>query len=286
MKRTRILAVDDNVINLQSLVQELQDKYEVVAMISGKRALRYLEKEKVDLILLDVMMPEIDGIEMLKKIREMKGGLTIPVIFLTASNYRETVMSGIQLGIADFIVKPFQREDLRFRIDRTLKKQGVVPVEQWELCQAIGDLSGFVEKKDWKNAKLKATEVVGYKAGEGVINQVKTILKKLEVGDYPAVKQAAGQLMKMINGQGDSQGEESESISQLEWTTKLYDVLESMDQFDFQGAMEKMNLLMSTDMPEKYSHVCQRVMDCLRVGDNMEVEKLILQILDDVAASA
>jgi response regulator RpfG family c-di-GMP phosphodiesterase len=273
------------VVNLQSLVQELQDKYEVIPMSSGSRALRYLKRETVDLILLDVLMPEMDGIETLENIRERSDGLMIPVIFLTASNDRETVMKGMRLGIVDFIVKPFQREDLRFRIDRTLKKQGVVPVERWELYQAVSDLSGFIEEEHWKKATLKATEIVRYKASEDVIKRVKTVLQKLEVGDYQAARQIVGRVMQMLNSQADSKGKKSDGMSQLEWSMKLHDVLESLDQFNTQGAIEKMNLLMGANMPEEHRESCQQVMACLQDCDDMEAEKLIIQILDDVTSA-
>ena len=78
--KMRILAVDDNIINLATIEQELKDKYEVVTVNSGARAIRFLNKEKPDLILLDVQMALMDGIETLKEIRTMEGGALIPVI--------------------------------------------------------------------------------------------------------------------------------------------------------------------------------------------------------------
>ena len=66
MEKMRILAIDDNTVNLATLEQELKSKYEVIPMISGRRAIKYLYREQVDLILLDVEMPIMDGIETLK----------------------------------------------------------------------------------------------------------------------------------------------------------------------------------------------------------------------------
>ena len=63
MPKMRILAVDDNVVNLATLEQELKDKYEVIPMISGRRAIKFLQSEDVDLVLLDVQMPVMDGHE-------------------------------------------------------------------------------------------------------------------------------------------------------------------------------------------------------------------------------
>ena len=88
MEKMRILAIDDNTVNLATLEQELKTKYEVIPMISGRRAIKYLYRENVDLILLDVEMPIMDGIETLKEIRAQENGVTVPVIFLTAKRIR------------------------------------------------------------------------------------------------------------------------------------------------------------------------------------------------------
>lgn len=127
MSRMRILAVDDNIINLATIEQELKSKYEVITVNSGVRAIRFLSKEKPDLILLDIQMANMDGLETLRKIREMKNGTTIPVIMLTGKKDRETVIEGTKLGIADYVVKPFNSQDLHDRIERALKKAGAIP---------------------------------------------------------------------------------------------------------------------------------------------------------------
>ena len=88
MDRMKILAVDDNIINLATIEQELKDKYEVITVNSGARAIRYINKEKPDLVLLDVQMALMDGIETLKEMRTMENGATIPVIMLTSKRTR------------------------------------------------------------------------------------------------------------------------------------------------------------------------------------------------------
>ena len=102
MERMRILAVDDNIVNLATLEQELKDEYEVIPMSSGRRAIKFLYTEKVDLILLDVQMPIMDGIETLREIRTQENGITVPVIMLTAKKDKETVIEGSKLGIMDY----------------------------------------------------------------------------------------------------------------------------------------------------------------------------------------
>jgi CheY-like chemotaxis protein len=278
MKKVRILAVDDNVVNLQSIVQELQGKYEVIPMNSGSRALRYLQRETVDLILLDVQMPEMDGIQTLESIRKRSKGLMIPVIFLTSSNDRETVMEGMRLGIVDFIVKPFQREDLLFRIDRTLKKQGVIPVERWELYQAISDLSDLIDEEQWKKAILKATEISHYRVSEDVVKRVRVIAQKLESGDYQNAKLTTGRVIQMLDAQADVKRQD---MGQLEWSLKLHSVLESLDQFNTDEAIEKLKSLMADNMPEENREPCEQVLSALQDCDDAEAERIIIQILDD-----
>jgi DNA-binding response OmpR family regulator len=266
---------------LQSIVQELQGKYEVIPMNSGSRAIRYLQREAVDLILLDVQMPDMDGIETLEAIRKRSKGVMIPVIFLTSSNDRETVMEGMRLGIVDFIVKPFQREDLLFRIDRTLKKQGVIPVERWELYQAVTELSDFIDDEQWKKAILKAKEISGYQVSEDVVKRVRVIHQKLECGDYQAAKLTVGRVIQMLNAQADAQRQSSDSMNHLEWSLKLHGVLESLDQFNTDEAIQKMEALMGDGMPEENREPCEQVLECLRDCDDAEAEKIIIHILDE-----
>lgn len=121
MGRARILAVDDNAVNLSAIETALQEQYEVVPMIAAKRALKYLNCEKVDLILLDVKMPVMDGVEALEEMRKLENGKSVPVIFLTATKEDDVAEKGAELGICDYITKPFDGEDLRNRIAQVLE---------------------------------------------------------------------------------------------------------------------------------------------------------------------
>ena len=118
----KILAVDDNSISLATLEQILRDKYEVIPLNSGVRALQYLKKNQPDLILLDVRMASKDGVETLREIREMENGKDIPVIMLTSQNDKHTVLESLMLGAENYILKPFDIQDLHERIENALKK--------------------------------------------------------------------------------------------------------------------------------------------------------------------
>lgn len=121
--KKRILAVDDVAINLSVIENALKNQYDVVTVNSGSRALRYLERETPDLILLDIRMHHKDGIETLRDIRAMENKAHIPVIMLTSAHDRETVAESTRLGICDYVLKPFDPEDLRSRIQRALDLQ-------------------------------------------------------------------------------------------------------------------------------------------------------------------
>ena len=119
--KKRILAVDDAAIILQRITNTLEEYYSVITVNSGVRALKFLEIEKPDLILLDIRMAPKDGFETLREIRSMEGRADIPVIMLTGVEDSSFVMEGFKPGISDYILKPFTPKDLIERISRVLE---------------------------------------------------------------------------------------------------------------------------------------------------------------------
>lgn len=124
--RKCILAVDDAATILLRIKDTLDKYYDVVTVNSGMRALRYLEKAKPDLILLDIRMTPKNGYETLREIRDMEDRADIPVIMLTAMEDKNSVLEGINMGISDYILKPFSPDDLLNRIRRVLGQGGQV----------------------------------------------------------------------------------------------------------------------------------------------------------------
>lgn len=121
--KVRILVVDDSVINLATVEQKLKDRYEVIPVNSGDKAIRFLKNEKPDLILLDIKMECMDGIETLKQIRELENGKEIPVIMLTSKGDKGSIVETQKLGICDYVLKPFDPQELRMRIEKALRGQ-------------------------------------------------------------------------------------------------------------------------------------------------------------------
>ena len=105
--RKRILAVDDTAITLSRISDVLQKYYEVITVNSGMRAIKYLQTEKPDLILLDIRMNPKDGLETLREIRSMSDRSDIPVIMLTGVEDKDTVLESVKLGICAYLLKPF-----------------------------------------------------------------------------------------------------------------------------------------------------------------------------------
>lgn len=125
-----ILAVDDTAVVLTRILYTLQDTYDVITINSGGRALKYLKENKPDLILLDIRMSPMDGIETLQSIRTMEGREDIPVIMLTGVEDKDSVLKSAKLGICDYIRKPFSSEELLKRIRRAFEQEAQKQAEE------------------------------------------------------------------------------------------------------------------------------------------------------------
>lgn len=122
MKESTILVVDDEPANLQILLAFLQSNtLHVRVANNAKRALRSLEDEKVDLILLDVMMPGMNGFEMCKRLKQNSATVNIPVIFMTALHSHEDKVTGFEAGAVDYITKPFHKAEVLARLKTHLR---------------------------------------------------------------------------------------------------------------------------------------------------------------------
>lgn len=116
-----ILVVDDDKTNLILAQKILSPEYRIAACNSGMAALKYLEKNKPHLILLDISMPEMDGFEVLEKLRQDQRTEAIPIIFLTADGQSDTEVKCFQMGALDFVKKPFVPDILLSRVAKTIE---------------------------------------------------------------------------------------------------------------------------------------------------------------------
>ncbi|MBO4852174.1 MAG: response regulator [Schwartzia sp.] len=122
----KILVVDDDDMNLKMaefiLKKDMKD-IEVLLADSGMKAIDLLQREKVDLVLLDFQMPMMNGLKTLEIIRKREDMKDIPVIFLTASSDRDTVVKAGMMGVSGYIKKPFMPKDLIDRVSQTLAEK-------------------------------------------------------------------------------------------------------------------------------------------------------------------
>src|SRR5579871_3421958 len=119
--KNRILVVEDAPANIQTLVAILKDKgYQISVAMNGKQALDVLARVQPDLILLDVMMPEMDGFETCRLLKANEKWREIPVIFLTSKTETTDIVKGFELGAVDYVAKPFNAHELLARVNTHL----------------------------------------------------------------------------------------------------------------------------------------------------------------------
>ena len=112
-KKPIVFIVDDVPKNLQVLGNTLRNRdYNISVATSGEQALSMMDKILPDLILLDVVMPGIDGFQVCKKLKTSEKTKDIPIIFLTAKTQTEDIVKGFELGAVDYVTKPFNKEEL------------------------------------------------------------------------------------------------------------------------------------------------------------------------------
>ena len=147
-----IFVVDDSLTNLSAAEAALEDYYTVMTIPSGERAISLLDKVKPDLILLDIEMPEMSGFDVLSYIKYNEKFRDIPVIFLTAMLDEKIEIKALQMGIVDFITKPFSTPVLLNRIRLHLDMSSVIRERTMELNHAKQDiifvLADVVENRD------------------------------------------------------------------------------------------------------------------------------------------
>lgn len=127
----KVLIIDDDVMNLKTAERVLTSNYQVLCASSGIEGLQLLEMEEIDIVLLDLELPQMSGMEVLRKIRENLKYENVKVSMLTASGAKEDVIEAMQLGALDFIKKPFLPAELLERVKKMLavKKERILVVD-------------------------------------------------------------------------------------------------------------------------------------------------------------
>jgi len=152
-----ILVVDDEPGARQSLEVILEDDYRVLSAESGREALKVLQRESIDLILLDVNMPDMDGLEVLCKIKEQDDEMD--VIMVSALNLARKAVDSIRLGAYDYITKPYEPEDILSTVHRAISKQKLNRELDF-LRREVETVRGFDQIISQNKAMLEIFELV------------------------------------------------------------------------------------------------------------------------------
>ncbi|MGE7660094.1 response regulator transcription factor [Peribacillus sp. NPDC097197] len=159
----KVLVVEDNASLLESMRQILEDEYEVDTADNGEDGLFLAQQRIYDIILLDVMLPGMDGFEIIRQMRNAK--IDTSVLFLTAKDSLEDRVKGLELGGDDYLVKPFQAAELKARIRALLRRSGILSLEQgWKYrgIQLLEKEKGILVEGEAVRLTLKQYELLEY----------------------------------------------------------------------------------------------------------------------------
>lgn len=172
--REKILIVDDVAANLSVLSAALEPAgYEILAASDGEAALSVAGKAAPDLILLDIMMPVVDGLEVCRRLKGSESTREIPVIFITARNELESIVAGFRAGGVDYIIKPFQTEEVLTRVATHLSTRRLtreLMEKNRALEQRTSELTAEIERRRsaesaLEDADLKLSAISDLEAG-------------------------------------------------------------------------------------------------------------------------
>jgi len=145
MNNKKILIVDDEKMNIMALAHFLKPQYEIIVATDADTALKIAEEQLPDLILLDIIMPEMSGFEVLIKLKDSSKTMNIPVIFLTGLNNVADEEKGLALGAVDYITKPFNKTIVRERIKTHIKMSDYIRTIE-KLCM-MDALTGLPNRR-------------------------------------------------------------------------------------------------------------------------------------------
>ncbi|HED13446.1 MAG TPA: response regulator [Gammaproteobacteria bacterium] len=158
-KKARILVVDDVPDNIRMLIEILKDDFATIPATSGKGALEKLKNTDIDLVLLDILMPVMDGYETCRAIKENPHSAAIPVIFITALSEVMDDAKGFEVGAVDYISKPFNPSTVRARVKNQIK-----------LCSAIKELEELYK------VALDSNPISGLPGNNSIRNRIDALI--------------------------------------------------------------------------------------------------------------
>ncbi|MGE5330042.1 MAG: response regulator [Deltaproteobacteria bacterium] len=154
MFKKKILVIDDTELTVNLIKEILTDAgYEVIVANDGRTGLQMVRQEKPDLVILDVVMPGLDGFEVCKILREDESNNLMPILMLTAQDNEDDKLMGLELGVDDYIIKPFNHRELTSRVRNTLKR---IDRNRW--ANPLTGLQGNIEIHAEINKRIAKNE--------------------------------------------------------------------------------------------------------------------------------
>jgi len=199
----RILVVDDAPINIDVIVGLLKEQYTITAAQSGKKALEIINSGKaIDLILLDIMMPEMDGMEVCRTLKENQDTQHIPILFLTAKSAATDIAMGLEAGAVDYITKPVSAAVLRARVKTHLQLKHAQDSLKDEVDSLVENarLREDVELITRHDLKSPLTAIINQSDALLLDNQYMRMEQKLQI---ETMREASYEMLRMINNSLD-----------------------------------------------------------------------------------
>ena len=153
-----ILVVDDSGSNIDILIGLLGDSYDIVVATNGDDAVEIAQSERVDLILLDIMMPKMDGYTVCKVLKSDEKTVDIPIIFVTAKTDEQSIEKAFDVGGVDYVTKPFKAKELQARVKTHLKLQN--SLQKLDYLASMDSMTGsYNRRKFFELAKKRMDEI-------------------------------------------------------------------------------------------------------------------------------
>lgn len=147
--KSTILIVDDTETNIDVLLELLGDTYDIIVSLDGNSALQVVSENKIDLILLDIMMPVMDGYEVCKILKANEESSNIPVIFITAKTDEDSIEMAYDVGGSDYISKPFKPKELLARVKTQLKLKALI--NHLDFIATHDEMTGIYNRRKFFN---------------------------------------------------------------------------------------------------------------------------------------
>lgn len=267
---SKILIVDDVQLNLDLMKDILSDQeYQIATAINGKSALAKARAHKFDLILLDVVLPDIDGFEVCSILKSNPQTQDIPIIFLTAKREKDSIVKGFQLGAVDYIPKPFSKEELLARVNLHLSFRKA----QFELIQSKENAEASAKAKGIFLANISheiRTPMNGIIGMIDILKRTELTAEQLEYIDIIGI--SSENLLMIINDVLDFSKIEAGQVTFERITFNLTDEINEVTKILRYKAMQKglsLSFQVEPEVPQ------------LLIGDPLRLKQVLINLCNN-----